>query len=242
LEAGSQEGLLELVAAAGADGIELIVRSEMPETDILAYEDTRIVRLFRNYREYRYTMPIHEQIRSSIEESGGVIIPSDLMITHHGYSKGAVQGKENRAERNLKILRDALSDSPDNPYLHYQLGVTLMSTGEKTEAYEELKKVLVLDYAGMGPAVLERLFMKLSQLALEKNENEAAIGYAGKSLEYNPYNSISMYVVAIGLLSMNRVAEGYEMLLKIRGNPGSNLRLDIQLEHLIKACRELLKI
>lgn len=238
----ARKGIVEVVDADQVDAVEMVVRSEMPETDILRYEDTRIVRFFRNKREYRYSMPVHEQMRSSIERSGGVIARSDLLILHHGYSRKNVQGKDSRAERNLGVLKCALSQFPDNAYFHYQTGVTLMSAGRKDEAYDEMKKVLELDHAGMGQEILDRFFMKLSQLSLEKNENQAAVDFALRSLEYNSANGISMYVVAIGLLSMNRINEGYQMLLKIRNNPGVNLRLDAQLEHLIKACRELLKI
>ncbi len=232
----------DIVKTSNADGFELVVRSSMPETDILKFEDVKIVRLFRNKKEFRYVMPIHEQIRPSIEKNGGVVKAADLIIEHHGYSGGMAQGKGNRAQRNLGILSNAVSSSPRDPYLHYQLGVTLMSMGRRDEAYNELKSVLLLEYASMGPGVLERFYMKLAQLALEKDRNEEAIQYARKSIEYNPGNSISMYVVAVSLLSMNRISEGYEELLRIKGRHDGSLRLDIQLEHLIKACKELLGI
>lgn len=231
-----------VIDSTTADGIEIIVRSLMPETDVLKYEDTVLVRLFRNNRNYRYTMPVHEQMRSSIEKNGGTIIRSDLLVMHYGYTRKSVQGNEDRAGRNLRILNDAARHSPGNPYYRYQIGVTLMSMGRKDEAYRELNNVLDLDYSGMGPAILDRLFMKLSQLALDRNDNDTAIRYADRSLEFNPENGISSYVKAVGLLSGGKIGEGYRVLMAIRGNRGSSLRLDAQLDHLIKACRQLLKI
>ena len=238
----SGEKMPGFVETSQADGVEVIVRSEMPETDVLKYEDMGIVRLFRNRKEYRYTLPVHEQIRGSIEKNGGRIERSDLMIVHHGYSKKLVQGAVDRGERNLVILQEALTRSVDDPYLHYQTGVTLMSMGRKEEAYAEMKSVLLLDYTRMGSAILERLYMKLSQIALERKENDNAVIYARRCLDYNPANGIAMYVAAVGLLSMNKITDGYQMLLRISENGGSNLRLDIQLEHLIRACKELLKV
>ncbi len=238
----SREAIRTAVSKSDTDGVELIVRSSMPETDILKFEDTRIVRLFRNRKEFRYVMPIHEQIRPSIEKNGGDISRSDIVVLHYGYSQGIVQGKGSRGQRNLPLLNEAVAARPKDPYLHYQIGATLMSQGRRDEAYAELKTVLSLKHADMGPAILDKLYMKLSQLALEKNENEEAIRYARKSIEYGAGNGISMYVVAIALLSLNRISEGYEQLLKIKEKKDTNLRLDLQLDHLLKACKELLKI
>jgi len=232
----------DAIDSSDSDGIEMIVRSNMPETDIVRFDESRIVRLFANRKEYRYSMPIHEQIRPSIEKSGGKIVSSDLVIVHHGYSRPNVQGDKNRAERNLGILYDALLRSPEDPYLHYQLGSTLMSAGKRDEAYRELRKVLDMNYLQMGSLVLERFFMKLSQLALEKNENDLALQFAEKCLQYNPANTISKYVVAISNLSMGRIGDGYRMLLSIREDRDVNIKLGIQLDHLIQACRQVLNI
>ncbi len=238
----SRARMKDIVDTTKADGVEMTVRGLMPETDVLKYEDSRIVRLFRNKKDYRYVLPVLEQIRPSIEKNHGVIISSDLIIVNRGYSYEIVQGGAKRGQRILEILSAALSASPANPYLRCQLGLTMMSAGQRDEAYTRLKSVLELDYEQMGPALLDRLFMKMSQIALDRNENEEAVWYAGKSLEYNPDNGISMYVAAIGLLSLNRISEGYEQLLKIKRKKDSSLRLDLQLDHLIKACKELLKI
>ncbi|MCL5035264.1 MAG: glycosyltransferase [Bacteroidetes bacterium] len=231
----------ETVEAAQADGLELTVRSELPAGDAASYDDSRIVRLFRNRKEYRYIMPIHEQIRPSIEKNGGKIFSSDLVIIHHGYASMVVQGKENRADRNLKMLHEAILKSPAEPYFHYQLGSVLMSTGKRSEALVELKSVLDLDYRKMGGAILDKLYMKISQLALEKNDFVSAIQNADSSLRINPENSISMYVAAVGYLSMNRIADGYEYLLRIRAIGGGSLRIGRQLEELIDACEKVLK-
>ncbi|MCL4510997.1 MAG: glycosyltransferase [Bacteroidetes bacterium] len=234
--------IAEVIGTLGADGIEVLVRSELPDGDAAIYDETKIVRLFRSKKEYRYVMPIHEQIRPSIEKGGGKIFASDLVISHHGYSRGNVQGKENRADRNLKMLYNALSISPDDPYLHYQIGATLMSIGKRDEAYDELKKTLALDYAKLSGATLDKLFMKISQLALERNDYGQAIEFAEKSLQQNPRNVISQYVAAIAYLSRNQIMDGYRLLLRIRENQNSNLKLGKQLKDLINACEKALNV
>jgi glycosyltransferase involved in cell wall biosynthesis len=236
----TQERIRGVIESSSADGIEMIIRSEMPESDVVGLDEIRLLRLFRNRKEFRYSLPIHEQIRPAIEKFRGKIIDSDLVILHHGYARKMVQGKENRGERNLKILRKALLKSPNDPYLNYQLGVALMSTGDRVNAYTELRKVLNMDYSRLPTAILDRLFMRLSQLAVEMNDNNSAVQFAERSLQYNPTNTISKYVLAVGYLSSNRVADGYKILLKIQADHDTNVRLGNQLEHLIKACREVL--
>ncbi|MCL5268325.1 MAG: glycosyltransferase [Bacteroidetes bacterium] len=231
----------ETAGTMEADGFEVTVRSELPEGDAANYDDSRIVRLFRNRKEYRYTMPIHEQVRPSIERAGGKIFSSDLIIAHHGYSSMVVQGKERRADRNLKMLREAISKSPAEPYFHYQLGATLMSIGKRSEAHVELTGVLGMDYGKLGPAILDKLYMKISQLALEKNDYASAIQNADTSLRINPDNVISMYVAAVSYLSLNRIAEGHRYLVRIRATRSDSLRIGTQLEELIDACEMVLK-
>jgi glycosyltransferase involved in cell wall biosynthesis len=234
-----------LIDSTAADGIEVTVKSEMPEEDILRHDDSRIVRLFRRRDEYRYVMPVHEQIRQSIENHGGKIAISDLVILHHGYAAKRVQAGdkdqgEKRVDRNLRILNYALSTSPDDPYLSYQLAATLMSVGRRNDAFKEFMRVLSLDYERLGPSILDKLFMKISQLFLERNKYDEAIEFAEKSLGYNPNNVISQYVAAVGHLSCGRIDKGYDYLLKIRDNHGGTLRLGAKLEELIIACEKTL--
>ncbi len=153
LAKGSQEEIRRVIESSDADAFEVLVRSEMPETDMVRFDEIKLLRLFRNKKEFRYSLPIHEQIRPAIVNAGGRIAGSSLVILHHGYAKKVVQGKENRGERNLRILREASLKYPNDPYLSYQVGATLMSTGNRSEAYSELKRVSGMDYsrnAGCG--------------------------------------------------------------------------------------------
>jgi len=236
----TQERIRGVIESSVADGIEMIVRSEMPENDVVGFDEIKLLRLFRNRKEFRYSLPIHEQVRPAIEKFGGRISDSSLVILHHGYARKMVQGKMDRGERNLRILREALLKSPDDLYLNYQLGVALMSTGNRVEAYMGLKRVLNMDYRRLPGAILDKLFMKLSQLSVEMNDNDSAIQFAEKSLRYNRANTISKYVLAVGYLSSNRIADGYKILLEIQTDHDANIRLGKQLENLIKACREAL--
>jgi glycosyltransferase involved in cell wall biosynthesis len=236
----SGEEIRGVIESSGADALEILVRSEMPETDMVRFDEIKLLRLFKNKKEFRYSLPIHEQIRPSIVNAGGIIDGSNLVILHHGYAKRVVQGKEDRGERNLRILREASKQNPNDPYLSYQVGATLMSTGNRSDAYSELKKVLDMDYSKMPGSILDKLFMKLSQLAVEMNDNQSAVQFARMSLQYNPGNTISKYVLAIAYLSLNRILDGYKILVEINENQDANINLGKQLDHLIIACRTVL--
>jgi len=233
----SRDKIRGMIESSDADAFEIIVRSEMPETDMVRFDEIKLLRLFRNKKEFRYSLPIHEQIKPSIVKAGGKIVSSNLIILHHGYAKKVVQGNESRGERNLKILREASSKFPNDPYLSYQIGATLMSTGNRSQAYAELKKVLEMDYSKLTNTILDKLFMKLGQLAVEMNDNQSAIQFAERSLEYNLSNTVSKYVLAIAYLSTNRVMDGYKILLKIKEERDPKINLGNQLEYLITACR-----
>jgi len=243
----TQKKIKKFVSNLKADGVEILVRSELPEDDAARYDESKIVRLFRRRDEFRYIMPIHEQIRQSIENAGGKIVASDLTIVHHGYARQQVQGKagepahgENRAERNLRILFKAVSLAPNDPYIHYQIGATLMSIGKRNDAFMEFNRILELEYKRLGSAILDKLFMKISQLLLEQNNYDKAIEFAEKSLRLNNQNVISRYVAAISYLAVDKIKEGYNYLLKIRENMDPNIRLGKNLDELIAACVKVL--
>ncbi|MGB9591810.1 MAG: glycosyltransferase family 2 protein, partial [Candidatus Kryptoniota bacterium] len=80
LDAVSGAQLRELLTNSNADAFEVTIRSKLPENDVVKYEEIVLTRLFRNRLNYRYELPIHEQIRPSIERSGGIIRKSQILI------------------------------------------------------------------------------------------------------------------------------------------------------------------
>jgi tetratricopeptide (TPR) repeat protein len=81
-----------------------------------------LVRLFRNDPAVRYRYPIHEQIVPALNEwceaQGKVIEDSGLSVLHEGYRQERAAGKR---DRNLRILRQAVQEYPEEPYFEYQI-------------------------------------------------------------------------------------------------------------------------
>lgn len=83
-----------------------------------------ISRFFRRSL-YHYTGIIHEQItpRPGLQREAPRFDTS-ICVDHHGYTAAVIQ-KTDKLRRNITLLRTALQEAPDDPYLHYQLGKSL---------------------------------------------------------------------------------------------------------------------
>jgi tetratricopeptide (TPR) repeat protein len=98
-----------------------------------------IVRLFPNDPQIRYRNPIHEYVTCAGLESG---LPSDLTpieIVHLGYLSAIVR-ERGKAERNLRMAEAAVEHAPDDPFAHYNLGMSLLLDGRKDEAIAALER------------------------------------------------------------------------------------------------------
>jgi len=81
------------------------------------------IRLFRSHPDVRYRYPIHEQVAPSLSvhaaATGLVIADSPLVIVHDG---GGPDQRSRKRDRNLRLLRQAVVDHPQESYFEYQLG------------------------------------------------------------------------------------------------------------------------
>lgn len=102
----------------------------------------RINRLFnKNY--YNYTGIIHEQV-ASLNNKNYETTPIDITVDHIGYTK-EILNKTNKISRNISMLKQAIDDNSNDPYLHYQLGKSYYMGKEYTLACESFEEVLKYD-------------------------------------------------------------------------------------------------
>jgi len=73
-----------------------------------------------NRRFYRYDGNIHEQI-IPVDTSRKIVKPAPIVLAHYGYLPD-VKTAKSKYERNARLLEEALSKKPDDPYLLFQLG------------------------------------------------------------------------------------------------------------------------
>lgn len=98
-----------------------------------------ISRLF-NRKYFHYEGTIHEQITRT-DRDGYQIKSVDITINHIGYTKEEVE-RTNKLERNISLLKEAIEESPNDPYLYYQIGKSFYMMKNYIEAYKYFKKAL----------------------------------------------------------------------------------------------------
>ncbi len=115
--------------------VEFVQSGQHPKGRILQVSDTAegvasvwITRACVRRPEYRYEGSIHEQLVGP-----GSIGDTGLAVVHSGY-RPEVLARKGTSDRNLRLLRAELASKPEDPYLNYQLGKTLLVGGRAAEA------------------------------------------------------------------------------------------------------------
>ena len=122
----------EEVTEADSGELEAFIKNardvgQLAIVELLDNDVHNISRLY-NRKKYTYEGSIHEQIRPR----GGLRPASKaapIRAVHHGYLPEVRQAKD-KFERNERMLKKELEDSPGDPYLLYQLGKNYF-TGKK---------------------------------------------------------------------------------------------------------------
>ncbi|WP_217363762.1 glycosyltransferase [Paenibacillus sp. DCT19] len=106
-----------------------------------------VCRLFRNDPRIAFTGMIHEEVASSIYAFAPQgIAACKLEILHDGYLDKVITSK-NKIERNMRLIRSALNQTPDQPELLYALAAEWF----QQENYEEALRLLVPLLARLEP-------------------------------------------------------------------------------------------
>lgn len=131
----SWPALLGRLHGAPRDLYRVIIESE---TEGGLVRET-VTRICRRAEHIRYHGRIHEQLLGGPGATGA---DSGLVLRHSGYTAAALLRK-GTAQRNRLLLEAALLADPRDPYLHFQLGRTLLKT-HRDDACRHLQQALVL--------------------------------------------------------------------------------------------------
>lgn len=151
-----------------------------------------IVRIFRNNLHFHYAGTVHEQINTSIVESGyRISIIKKTKIIHQVHFSDDLFLEE-KQKRYLQLINTELTTNPSNFWLQYQKAKTYWFLEMKDEAKKLFSEIandkncpLVIRCSG---------FCNLGVLLNEENQFEKALIEVEKSLKLNPHQSLGMMV------------------------------------------------
>jgi len=170
----------EKLAAAMKNPEVMAWRLPIVDVGLEAEGCSYVPRLFRNAPGLFYIGRVHEQVFSSIEvrraEWGLDNRLGDATLIHHGYTAEVTRDR-NKAERNLRLLEQAIEELPDEPHLLMNLGLELSRAGRVAEAlvrYIEAYNVLSAKPASeIVPEFREALLTQLTTRLIAAREFEA---------------------------------------------------------------------
>jgi tetratricopeptide (TPR) repeat protein len=150
LAAESREELLRLVREPDLAGVNVWLRSRLPEGQGVSEMSTPYCRLFRNLPDIRFSGLVHEQILPAISRRGGKVAASSIVINHLGYERPSPE----KLVRNLSLLNRQRELTPNDPFVHLNLGLMAYTLGRGEEAVEYLKTALSLGEERLEPELL----------------------------------------------------------------------------------------
>jgi glycosyltransferase involved in cell wall biosynthesis len=86
------------------------------------------LRLFRASPEVGWRHRIHEQILSSVQQLGYGIFETEIAIHHTGYKGSALWHR--KLNRDLRLCRLEYAESPRNPVVLFNFGITFLRLGD----------------------------------------------------------------------------------------------------------------
>ena len=196
------------------------VRSSVESTDGRGVVSAPLLRLLPG--DVRYAGRIHEQPQTQLP-------PADtgLSLLHDGYAAQQVAAK---SQRNEHLLRMALAEQPDEPYLLFQLGVALALSGSDADAAAAYAQALqrVAPAASYRGELVRRLLITLQSL------REWTVAAELLEAEMQSYSDSAYFMLTVGNVFWNwaqeqpdstallPMAEGaWQRALQLSGQAGS---------------------
>jgi GT2 family glycosyltransferase/glycosyltransferase involved in cell wall biosynthesis/SAM-dependent methyltransferase/tetratricopeptide (TPR) repeat protein len=115
----------------------------LPLRNLGESECVPVPRLFRNLPKAYFQGRIHEQafpsLLSSAKTWGMEVKLGTAEILHHGYSS-QLTGSRDKVERNLRLLKLAVAETPDDPNLAMNLALELSRSNQQSESLVQYRR------------------------------------------------------------------------------------------------------
>lgn len=186
-----------------------------------------ILRMFRRRPEHLFRGAIHEQIAPSILERRpqAAMHITTVKIHHYGYA-GSVVASKDKIRRNLELLKQALEETPDDPFHHYNVAVEYMRMRDWQSALVHLRQSLAL--SGLGASYRHLIYKYESRCSLELGQYEEALEACDQGVACFPDYTDLYHLKGTLLYASGRKQEAIESLKLAlqKGSPPAQYHTD----------------
>jgi glycosyltransferase involved in cell wall biosynthesis len=141
------------------------------------------VKIFRNKPHHRFERRIHEQILEAITRQGGQIERSNLYVVHSGYDYSP-EGQQKKRERDLTILELEEKERPNDPFTHWNKGMTAHHLKNWELANAALERSLALSKP--HESTVRKIYALLAATNLDRGALPKAVEWLEQGLSRFP--------------------------------------------------------
>ncbi len=167
-----------------------------------------IVRLFPNHPAIRYEGDVHEQVVCSDPTLSFPQAMCGVVLHHEGY-RPQFRNPIGKAERDKVALEGALDKDPDDPFAHYNLGITYRTLGNEAGAVRHLRRAVALGTSGRQdgeePAFLLHARVEIVRALLGSGLVDEALKAAEEAVAVAPQSPDAQAVLGAACLIGGRL-------------------------------------
>jgi tetratricopeptide (TPR) repeat protein len=206
---GQGAQIRSLLANKNVGAYNLMLESEHTFDHGTVKQSNAYPRLFRKLPGVQFEGRVHEQVLPSLQRQNLAVLQTSVTITHLGYAQGADVLKQ-KAQRNIKLLKQQLEKNPNDAYARFQLGNTYVIQKDYVAAKAELDVALANPLLpGSSRAAAYNL---LAEVEVKRGNLPAAAELCRMSLALAPTQLMAHWFLALILCDMRKFGEAISPL------------------------------
>lgn len=167
------------------------------EKDFAGYFASKLVRLFRNNKGYKFIHKNHDVVDPSIKEKNGKIVNPNIPMHHFAKTKGT-SFFEGKVDQYLEMGLNQIKEEPSNPRPYYEIGLIYLTKNDLKKAEKNFKKVVELN-PGYKTA-----FAQLGIIELKRKNYKKAAEIFQDSIQRKPKQDLAYLYLGELMMMINK--------------------------------------
>ncbi len=151
------------------------------------------VRLFPRRDDIRWTYRVHEQIMPALRRAGIPVRWTDLVVRHTGYVDLALRAR--KLDRDARILREELTERPDEPFILFNLGAIAIERRDWHGALDSLRRSLAR--SAPSDSITRKLFALIARSHQMLGDTAAALRTCAEGLSVDDQDAELLFRKAV---------------------------------------------